>query len=178
MYVVFIHGPAAAGKLTIGSLLSKRTGLPLFHNHLAVDLAKTLFDFGTPPFVKLREEIWLSSFALAAEANQSFIFTFTPEATVNPELIRKLEQIIEDGNGSIHFIELKCSDFEIMKRLGNESRAKFGKLLDVEKYKELKSNGGFDFPSLPKPLLTIDTERMNAEEASQRIQNALSEVTY
>jgi len=36
MYVAFIHGPAPAGKHTIGMRLSKETGLPLFHNHLAV----------------------------------------------------------------------------------------------------------------------------------------------
>ena|GEM_PF-3377967 len=46
MRVVFIHGPAASGKHTIGSLLSAATGLLLFHNHFAVNLVKTLFEFG------------------------------------------------------------------------------------------------------------------------------------
>jgi broad-specificity NMP kinase len=55
--VIFIHGPPAAGKLTIASLLSEMTGLPLFHNHLTVDLVKSLFEFGSPGFIKLREEI-------------------------------------------------------------------------------------------------------------------------
>lgn len=48
MRVVFIHGPAAAGKYTIANELSKISGIPLFHNHLTVDLAKTLHDFDTP----------------------------------------------------------------------------------------------------------------------------------
>jgi hypothetical protein len=49
--VVFICGPAASGKHTIGARLSRRLSLPLFHNHLTVDLAKMLFEFGTVGYV-------------------------------------------------------------------------------------------------------------------------------
>jgi len=90
MYIVFIHGPAASGKHTVGSRLSEITGLPLFHNHLAVDVAKSLFSFGTPSFNKLRAAIWRTAFEEAAASNQSFIFTFHPEASVEPSLIDDL----------------------------------------------------------------------------------------
>ncbi len=53
MIAVFIHGPAAAGKYTIGSHLSERIGLPFFYNHLTVDLVRTLFEFGTKEFIHL-----------------------------------------------------------------------------------------------------------------------------
>ena len=57
MQVIFIHGPAASGKHTIGAELSRLTGLPLFHNHLAVDTALSLFAFGTPEFKNVRASI-------------------------------------------------------------------------------------------------------------------------
>jgi len=57
MKVIFIHGPAASGKHTIGSRLAALTGLPLFHNHLAVDAAKSLFEFGSPGFNVMRATI-------------------------------------------------------------------------------------------------------------------------
>ncbi len=38
----------------------------LFHNHLTVDLVAALFDFGSEPFVRLRESIWLDAFREAA----------------------------------------------------------------------------------------------------------------
>lgn len=173
MYVIFIHGPVAAGKYTIGTILSKRIQIPLYHNHLAVDLARTLFDFGTPPFTKLREDIWLASFSAAAEAKQPFIFTFNPEATVDPPLIDRLQHIIENVGGQIHYVALQCNDDEVLNRLDNASRAKFGKLLDTNLYQEIKRQGGFDFPPLPKPFITIDTEKMTPQQAAQAIENAL-----
>jgi len=79
MEVIFIHGPAASGKHTIASQLSRLTGLPLFHNHLAVDAALSLFEFGTPGFKNMRSAIWRTAFQEAARANRSFIFTFHPK---------------------------------------------------------------------------------------------------
>lgn len=176
MIVVFIHGPTASGKHTIGSILSQKIGLPLFHNHLTVDLVKTLFEFGTLPFVKLREEIWVSSFAEATKANQSFIFTFQPEATVTPDLIDRFVQIIESSSGSIFFVELLCSKTEVLNRLGNDSRGNFGKLQDAHLYEQIDAQGGFDFPALPEALITIDTETLSPEEAASAIEQALSNV--
>ena len=40
--LVFLHGPAAAGKLTTARELSGRLGFPVFHNHLVVDLLTTI----------------------------------------------------------------------------------------------------------------------------------------
>jgi cytidylate kinase len=52
MELVFIHGPAGSGKLTVARELSRMTGLRLFHNHLTVDAVTAVFDFGSEPFVR------------------------------------------------------------------------------------------------------------------------------
>lgn len=174
--VVFIHGPAAAGKHTIGSLLSSQLGVPLFHNHLTVDLVKSLFDFGTPAFIKLRADIWRSSFRVAAEAGRSFIFTFNPEITVSPTLIGELSDIVTSAGGHIYYVELLCSDAEIERRIGNPSRHRFGKLTDADVYREFKTRGGFEFPELPSPLISIDTEATTPDEAAQLIAQSLDKV--
>src|SRR5258708_5181332 len=122
MVVIFLHGPPASGKYTVGKALSALLGMPLFHNHLAVDLARSLFEFGTTGFVKLREQVWLAAFEAAAAAGQSFIFTFAPESTVDAGLIERLERIIARHGGQIHFVELRCPEATIQERLGNESR--------------------------------------------------------
>jgi hypothetical protein len=174
MHVVFIHGPPAAGKHTVGSILSELTGLPLFHNHLTVDLVSTLFDFGTGSFKRMREVIWLETFEEAAKAGRSFIFTFNPENTVAPDLIDRLEAVVRSHDGQIHYVELLCSDKAILDRIGNESRQKFGKLIDGELYQAFKSRGGFKFPSLPKPLMKIDTERSEPKESAEKIARAIA----
>lgn len=171
--VVFIHGPAAAGKYTIGAQVAERLGWPLFHNHLTVDLVKTLFDFGSAEFVRLREEIWRASFAAAARARQSFVFTFNPEATVRPALIAELADTVEQHGGQLRYVELRCSDDEVARRIANPSRAKFGKLVDPALFREIVEQGGFDFPPLPEPLIAIDTERMAPHESADAIVGAL-----
>lgn len=56
-HVIFLHGPPAAGKYTIGRELARLTGWPLFHNHLVVDLLLGLFPFGSSAFVAHRERL-------------------------------------------------------------------------------------------------------------------------
>jgi hypothetical protein len=175
-FVVFIHGPAAAGKHTIGSLVSDQLGLPLFHNHLTVDLVKTFFEFGTPDFIELRADIWKSSFRAAADAGRSFVFTFNPEATVAPSLMDELSDIVTNAGGQIHYVELHCSDSEIERRIGNPSRQQFGKLTDPEVYRDIKSQGGFKFPTFPKPLVSIDTETVTPDEGAHLIVRSLKQV--
>src|ERR1700751_3457927 len=98
MRLVFIYGMPATGKLTVARELSRITGYPVFHNHLVVDLLLSIFQFGSQPFVALREEIWLSVFRKAAE-NQlpGLIFTFAPESTVRPSFIPEAIKILADA---------------------------------------------------------------------------------
>jgi hypothetical protein len=46
MDLVFLHGRAAAGKLTTARALELQLGWPVFHNHQVVDLLTELFPFG------------------------------------------------------------------------------------------------------------------------------------
>ena len=167
-FVVFIYGPPACGKHTIGSILSEKTNLPLFHNHLAVDVSLSLFEFGSDEFISLREEIWLSVFTKAANAGKSFIFTFNPENTVDADLIKKLEECYTSRNGQFFYVEVTCSEEELLNRLGNDTRKKFGKMTDTTLYKTVKDSGGFDFPELPKQF-QIDSEKFSASTAANKI---------
>jgi len=173
MRVVFLHGPAAAGKHTIGTLLSARLGWPLFHNHLTVDLVQTLFNFGEPGFVRLREQIWCAAFAEAAAAGRSFIFTFSPEKTVDPSLIGVLEERVTSAGGKVLYVELACAEAEVLRRLDNPSRQQFGKLTDSTLYGEIQAQGGFDFPPLPEPIIRVETDQVTPEKAAEMIAEAV-----
>ncbi len=169
MYVLFIHGPPAAGKYTIGKLLSERLELPLFHNHLVVDAITSLFPFGTEKFVELRASYWQQAFAAAAEAGTSFIFTFNPEATVRPETISDLVQAVETRGGRVVFVELACPEEVVADRLDSPSRREFGKLTDRELFRRLVADGSFDFPELPSPAVVVDTSALAAEAAADLV---------
>lgn len=173
MQVIFIHGPAASGKHTIGSQLSRLTGLPLFHNHLAVDAALSLFEFGTQGFKNVRAAIWRAAFQEAARSGRSFIFTFHPEASVDPGLVTELVDSIESAGGEVLFVQLSCAPEVVLERLGNPSRSKFGKLTDSNLYLRLERQGAFTFPPLPAPFMRIDTDELAPEVAAMQLAQAV-----
>ena len=169
MRCVFIYGPVASGKLTVARALAARSGLPLFHNHLAVDAALSLFEFGSPAFVRLRESIWLSTFGEAARAGQSFIFTFHPEVSVPDSFIPQATNAITSEGGRLIFVALTCNESTIESRLQSASRREFRKLNSVELYRSLREGGAFTFTSLPNPALTIATDTVSPETAADQI---------
>ena len=167
MLLVFIHGAPAVGKLTVARELSALTGFSLFHNHLTVDLVSSLFAFGTPSFVSLREQIWLAAFAEAAHNDLSLIFTFNPERTVNEEFSQKAIDVVAAAGGRVVFVELTCSESELERRMEEPSRKEFGKLASLEQYRTLKSAGAFEFPKLPSDIAIDTTDQSPAVTAKQ-----------
>ena len=148
--------------------LARLTGFRLFHNHLTVDLVTSLFEFGSEPFIKLREEIWLAAFREAAQNNVSVIFTFNPERTVRADFIDNAVGVVETAGGAIDFVELICSEAELERRMENDSRKEFGKLTSLELYRSLKNSGAFGFPKLPNGL-TLDTTNQSPAETAKLI---------
>jgi len=172
MYCVFIHGPAASGKFTVATALKARTGLPVFHNHLAVDAALTLFEFGSPGFVRLREDIWLAAFREAAERGRSFIFTFSPEASVPPAFISTVIDLVERAGGQVLFVSLTCSEAVIEERIEAASRSAFRKLTSLVEYRRLRAIAAFAFPPLPADI-TVATDEVSPEDAAALIEELI-----
>jgi len=172
--LIFIHGMPATGKLTVARELTSLTGYKLFHNHLAVDLLLTVFEFGSAPFVELREVIWLSVFSHAAlRDTPGLIFTFAPEKTVRAQFIPNAVSAVANAGGTVDFVELTCPLAEIRRRMTNLSRGEHGKLTSISKFEQLLADGAFDVPALPKPAITIDTTECSPRRAALRIQKVL-----
>jgi hypothetical protein len=166
MDLVFIHGPAAAGKLTIARKVAELTGYPLFHNHLIVDAVSAVFPFGGDAFVQLRQKFWLDTFVEAAAQARPLVFTFAPEPTVPVDFVARTVDIVEAAGGRVRFVELSVSEPEQERRLVSEERARFGKLRSVEVLRRLQEGPR---PAKPPAELVIDTEALPADAAAQRI---------
>lgn len=170
MKLLFLYGRPAVGKLTVARAVAARTAGRLFHNHLTVNLALSLYDFGTPRFVELREQIWNTVFSRAmADRLPLLIFTFNPEETVPQRFIDELFDGIRADGSDVIPVELVASEHEIESRLGSESRRQDGKTLDANAYRELSGRGAFDKPVIPGCRLKLDMGRLSPAEAAEQI---------
>jgi hypothetical protein len=174
MKLIFIYGLPATGKLTVAQELVAITGYRLFHNHLVVDTLLSVFEFGSPEFVELREEFWLSIFDKACRSQlPGLIFTFAPEATVRPEFIGKTISTVAAAGGEVDFIELTCPLPELKRRMGGLSRLQYKKLTSVPLFEQLHEEGSFDASYMPAPRLSIDTGNNLPARAALQIARAL-----
>ena len=103
----------------------------MFHNHLVVDLVTELFPFGSDPFVRLREQIWLSVIAEAAAVDRSLVFTFTPEPTVPAGFPGRITRVVESAGGRVVWVRLLVSDHEQERRIDAADRKQFHKLTSI-----------------------------------------------
>ncbi len=175
MKLVVLYGRPATGKLTVARELAALTGWRLFHNHLVVDALLAVFDFGSAPFIELREQIWNDVFARASAAGvPTLIFTFNPEDTVHQSFIDRLVSDAQARGDTVHFIEIVCAESEIERRIDAESRRSTKKLTSLEFYRQLARAGTFDRPLMPAPALQVDTGTLAPAEAAARIRDFLA----
>jgi hypothetical protein len=166
MKLVFIYGAPAAGKLTIARRISALTAFPVFHNHLIVDAVSSVFPFGTPTFVTLREAFWLTVICEAAREARSLLFTFAPESTVSSDFPVKAQQAVEQTGGSVAFVRLTVSPMEQERRLGEASRREFDKMRSIKQLRQLRGQFEACEENMPRANLTIDTTEVSPQQAA------------
>ncbi len=170
MKLIFLYGLPGTGKLTIASELAEITGYKLFHNHLAVDLLLSVFEFARTPFVELRESIWLSVFeAAAAIPLPALIFTFNPENSVQQSFIENTMRAVSSFDGQVLFVEITCELEKLEQRIDTPERRNHKKLVSLELFRKLKADGVFDSPKLPEPQLILDSTHTSPRENAEKI---------
>lgn len=169
MKLVFVYGPPAAGKYTVSRRVAQITGLALFHNHLVVDTVASVFPFGSPSFVRLREQFWMDVFKAAVAEDRSLVFTFQPEGSVSPAFAQRVVDLVRGADGEVLLVHLKLSADGQLARIANEDRAKFGKMRDAELLAKLQAEFEACERAMPAADLVIDTETVTAETAAAMI---------
>jgi hypothetical protein len=110
--LIFIIGPQAVGKMTVGQELSRATGYKFMHNHQTIDLLLPVFDYGSPAFQRLLFDFRMSIFEeVAASEIPGFIYSSVPD--FNSVLDRGQNEcyaapFLRRG-GRVLFVELEAS---------------------------------------------------------------------
>lgn len=167
MKLIIIYGAPATGKLTVAIQLSRLTGYRVFHNHMSIDYAKNVFDFGTPPFWRLVGQVRFDAIAEAAREELSLIHTFCYEFGTDDEHFSKLIASAEDNGGEAHLVLLRCDNEERKKRIGNESRVIIGKLTDAEHID--RSTIELSTPLPGRETLILDTTETSPDRVAAKI---------
>ena len=170
MKLIVLYGPPAAGKYTIGKEVAEKTGYKLFHNHLTVDLLKSVFTFGTPDFFRLSQKMRLDIFEQAAKEDiPGVIFTFVYQKKTDDDFIKKLLDVVESNGGKVVFIQIYCEKEELLKRVTEESRKQFHKMKSPETLSQSLSEkdwiSSIDFVESSK----IDSTHLTTEQTVSRV---------
>jgi hypothetical protein len=177
--LVFILGPPAVGKMTVGRGLSGITGLPLFHNHLSIEAVLPVFPFGTEAFhrlvIRFREHM-LTEVVQSDLPGLIFTYVWAFDDPGDLEYVKRLKSIFESRDGRVVFAELRAG-LEI-RLARNESRDRLAakaskrdvaksrqRLLDAEARYRMTSDGAFPFPD----HLVVDTSESSPRAAARRI---------
>jgi len=156
--LLFILGPPAVGKMTVGEQIAARTGLRLFHNHLAIEPVLRFFPFGSPPFGRLVGQFRRSLIEeVAASDLPGLIFTFVRafDRPEDDEAMRQFAEPFRRRGGRVLHLELEAAQEVRLERNSGASRlaekpskrdAVFARqnLLDLDRQYRLGSGGQFD----------------------------------
>lgn len=178
--LLFVVGPLAVGKMSVGQAIIERTGLRLFHNHLSIELALRYFDYGTPAFHRLSGEVRrLVTEEVAASDLPGLVFTFVWAFNVPGEqaLIDEYARPFRERGARVLFVELEAIQAERLKRNEGESRlaekpsmrdleASRRRLLEADAQYQLNSGGRFDERS---DYLRIDSTLLMPGQVAERV---------
>lgn len=177
--LIFIIGPQAVGKMTVGQELSRVTGLKFMSNHQTIDMLLPIFDYGTPSFRRLLFEFRVSIFEeVAALEGPGFIFSCV--ADFDSDLDRGQNEcyaapFLRRG-GRVLFVELRSSletrlarnisEHRLLNKPSKRDIVFSEKLLRDADEDNVNLQGDFPYSY---PHLKIDNEFLSPQEVVSQI---------
>jgi chloramphenicol 3-O-phosphotransferase len=169
MDLIFLHGAPAVGKLTTAKAILEMCPGRLFDNHVAIDCARSMFDFGAPGFNQFVGAIRIAG--LTAAAKQQVEFVVMTYCYADPEDLPEFElfeRIWQSKGGRLLPVFLQCSVEEAERRVSNEDRIARRKTASREGLARL--TGAYNLTFVPRSAcLKLDTSDTPAPETAKAI---------
>ena len=160
MQLIFLYGPPAVGKYTIGSELAALTGFRLLHNHLTVNLVSAVFDRDSDVWLRLLRSVRRDILTEAARHGVDLIMTGVFSGTSEHAAAwRAMIEPVEAEGGSVRFVQLTCERDELFRRVEQESRQVLDKLVDAGRLSELLDRFVMFSPAPFGQHLSLDVTR-------------------
>lgn len=178
--LLYLVGPVAVGKMTVGQEISARTGLRLFHNHLTIEPVLRFFEFGSPPFVRLVGEFrrrLIQEVAASELPGLIFTFVWAFDLPGDGAALEKYARPFRRRGGRVLYVELQASQQERLKRCEGALRlaekpsrrdiqASRRTLVEFDEKHRLSSEGQFDGRD---DYLRIDNTNLPAQQVADHV---------
>jgi hypothetical protein len=141
----------------------------LFDNHAAIDVARTVLDFGAPGFWELVQTVRTSVLDAAAErCTPLVVMTFVYLEPDDLPTFEQFESIIQRRGGQVLPVFLEWSIEVIVRRVGNADRAARKKMASEQSARNFMK----EHKVCPVPrhnCLLLNSETRDAEANAQEI---------
>jgi len=178
--LIFIIGPQAVGKMTVGQELSRATGFKFMHNHQTIDLLLPFFEHGSPSFLRLLLDFRRSIFeeVAAHETIPGFIFScvWNFDSVLDRADMEMLAEPFSRRGGRTLFVELEADLETRLQRNRTEHRqhhkpskrdVAFSESLLLKEGKgRYNSNGDFPYP---ERHFQINNEQLSPREVVEQV---------
>jgi len=165
MKLLFIHGAPAAGKLTTARAVLGLVNGRLFDNHVAIDVARTVFDFGTAGFWDLVQAVRMSVVGAAAAGKVPLVvMTFVYVDPHDLPTFEQFEAIVHRHGGELLPVFLHCSTAEIVRRISNDDRVARNKMASEPSVRDFMAR--HRICAVPRPMCLMQDSATNTAEAN------------
>lgn len=125
MKLVWLIGPHAVGKMTVGQALSKITDLSLFHNHMSIELAVAVL--GQRPNTwalveRIREAVFDETLKIPDFPGLIFTYMCAFDEPRDIAYVRELSARFEAQGAEVCYVELKADKQVRLERNKTENR--------------------------------------------------------
>ncbi|MFH1236338.1 MAG: AAA family ATPase [Parcubacteria group bacterium] len=179
MNLVFLYGPPAAGKYTVGSIISKSLGYGFLHNHVTVDFVEGIFPFGTSRYRKLNKDLRLQIIKAAVRCGAKGLvmtYLFALDSKSDWREFEHFRRAATSHSGKMYVVELRCERNELFKRITDKSRRRFHKISSRKKLRKVITSHVFQssdrFRAKPTTLV-FDTTHASPATTAKRILQSL-----
>jgi DNA polymerase III delta prime subunit len=155
---VIIYGPPGAGKLTVARALADHYGMRVLDNHLSVDPALRLFEFGTPEFGAVVERIRVILLKAAARAGVDVVSTLVYAHLIDDNHLAALVSASGDAGAHVTLVQLTPSTDALEARVVAPSRAGTNKITDSGVLRRLLVEFDLRTPARPDDLVVDNTD--------------------
>ena len=147
--LLFVIGPPAVGKMTVGRAIAARTGYRVFHNHLTIEPVLRFFDFGTPPFHRLVESFRtgvLEEVAASDLPGLVFTYVWAFDHPGDAQAVDGYAEPFRRRGAQVRYLELEATQTaRLARNTGADRLAEKPSKRDLDRSRELLLKADLDY---------------------------------